>query len=458
MLPPKPRKAQKPRRIEPIAKPKTRSLLAQAVEADATFVPPEEAAAADVATANASDAAAEVAPAEPKVNTHETTKKHWWQFRLQRPRTKKQKLIWAAAILVILLTATTTTWALTRSGQTTVAKTTKKAAPKKVIAPKIIYSTLSGLPVPDASVNQRTITGVMIENSIDARPQSGLGEASVVFEAVAEGGVTRFLALFQDTAPANIGPVRSARPYYVSWALGFNAAYAHVGGSVDGLADITAWHVQDMNQFYNAGSFHRTTDRDAPHNVYTSIATLNQLEAAKGYSSSYTGLARKADQLYVAPAAATSTSTTTTTKTKPAPAADTRTVANSIDFALSGYTYDPHYDYVAATNSYNRSEAGEAHIDANTNKQISPRVVIAMVLPLVRGALDSSGAYYSNYTTTGTGQAYIFQDGTVTQGQWNKADNNAALTFTDSAGTPIPLDRGTTWISAVSGTGQVTYK
>ncbi|MCP5939883.1 DUF3048 domain-containing protein, partial [Klebsiella pneumoniae] len=84
--------------------------------------------------------------------------------------------------------------------------------------PTTVANTLTGLQVaPD--VNQRPVTGVMIENSTDARPQSGLDQAGVVFEAIAEGGITRFLALFQDTQPDYVGPVRSSRPYYVQWAL-----------------------------------------------------------------------------------------------------------------------------------------------------------------------------------------------------------------------------------------------
>src|SRR5581483_6348891 len=115
--------------------------------------------------------------------------------------------------------------------------------------PTTVASTLTGLPV-DPSVNKRQVTAVMIENSLDARPQSGLDQAGIVFEALAEGGVTRFMALFQDTQPDYIGPVRSARPYYIQWLLGYDAAYAHVGGSPDALNDITAWHVKDLNQFY----------------------------------------------------------------------------------------------------------------------------------------------------------------------------------------------------------------
>lgn len=370
------------------------------------------------------------------------------KLKFSWPPTRKQQVI-GAALAVVLAFGIGAGWTLTHHKREVVATPPPKKA-QKVTPPKIIYSTLTGLPVASASVNQRPVTAVMVENSLDARPQSGLGDAGVVFEAVAEGGVTRFMALYQDTTPTNVGPIRSARPYYVSWALGFDAAYAHVGGSDAALADIKAWGVKDMNQFYNGGSYHRISTRAAPHNVYTGIDTLNQLEASKGYTSTYTGFPRGKDSPYKPP--------TPAANGKPAKVNDARTSATSIGFSLSGPTYDPHFDYVAATNSYNRSEAGEVHTDANTGKQLSPKVVIALVVPLARGALDSSGAYYSDYTTNGSGTAYIFQNGTVTVGAWNKPDNATQLHFVDAAGKAIPLNPGQTWISAVSATSAVSYQ
>jgi len=418
VTPPEHRWHPKPKRIEPLEKPAQTPLHEQARAVDPSFKTPEE-------------VAAEAMPStQPIVAHHEppkTGKKRWW------PHTRKQQII-CGAVAIVLAFGIGAAWTLAHHKRAAIAVTPKKHIAKKVVPPKIIYSTLTGLPVADESVNQRTVTGVMIENSLDARPQSGLSEAGVVFEAVAEGGVTRFLALFQDTAPANIGPIRSARPYYVQWALGFDAAYAHVGGSPDALSDITAWGVHDMNQFSNGSYYHRTADRAAPHNVYTAISTLNDLEAKKGYTSAYTGFPRGKE------------------------AASTQPNATSIDFHLSGYTYDPHYAYNATTNSYDRSEAGQAHIDANTGKQISPKVVIAVVVPLARGALDSSGAYYSDYNVIGSGQADIFQNGTVTTGTWSKPSNTAQITFTDASGQAIPLNPGQTWISAVSAASGISYK
>jgi len=414
--PPQPRK--KPKRIEPLAKIPATPLHEQARAVDPSFMTPEE------------TAAAEPESTEPQVAHHELPKKR--KFGLAWPLTRKQQIV-CGIVVVVLAFGIGASWTLLHHKRSVVAVEPPHKA-KKMVPPKIIYSTLSGLPVPDESVNQRPVTAVMVENSLDARPQSGLSQAGVVFEAVAEGGVTRFMALYQDTTPTDVGPIRSARPYYISWALGFDAAYAHVGGSDEALADIKAWSVHDMNQFYNGSYYHRVNTRAAPHNVYTGIDTLNKLEAAKGYTSTFTGFPRGKE------------------------AASTPPTATSLDFRLSGPIYDPHYDYNPATNSYDRSEAGEPQTDAATGKQLSPKVVIAMVVPLGRGALDSSGAYYSDYATIGSGQAYIFQNGTLTTGTWAKSSNTAQLTFTDAAGQAIPLNRGQTWISAVSGTNQVSYK
>ncbi|MEI7683298.1 MAG: DUF3048 domain-containing protein [Candidatus Saccharibacteria bacterium] len=307
-----------------------------------------------------------------------------------------------------------------------VTKTTVAVAPK----PTTVPSSLTGLPVAP-EVNQRVVTGVMIENSPDARPQSGLFEAGVVYEAVAEGGITRFLALFQDTQPAYVGPIRSSRPYYLDWLLPFNASYAHVGGSPEALQQIKALGVRDMDQFANSSAYDRITSRYAPHNVYTSIARLVKLAESKGYTTStYTGFARKP---------------------KESPAATP--TAKTIDLTISGPLYNPHYDYDTTTNSYKRSEGGKPHTDEKSGTQLSPKVVIALVIP---SAIEADGSHNS-YATTGTGSMYVFQDGTVTPGTWKKDSRSSQFIFTDSAGQPLLLNPGQTWLSIVNTTGSVVY-
>lgn len=348
-------------------------------------------------------------------------------FKFNWKITKKE---WLSSAVIVIICGVIVALVINHTGQKPVAHATTVIPPKKPTpVSNLVPSTLTGLPVAPA-VNKTPVTGVMIENSDFARPQSGLSQAGVVFEAIAEGGITRFLALYQDSAPANVGPIRSVRPYYEQWALGFDASLAHVGGSPEALADINAWGVKNLDQFYNSGSYHRISTRAAPHNVYTSIGQLNQLEASKGFTSTkFSGFVRKKEAPLKVP------------------------TAKTINLAISGPDYGVHYDYNAATNSYNRVLAGQPHIDANTNQQISPKVVIAMVIPY---SLEADG-YHSDYGVIGSGAVDIFQDGSVTTGVWSKSAAASQITFKNSAGQTIGLNPGQTWITAVVNIGHIQY-
>lgn len=414
---------------KPAAKLKTKILTSKSAPAPRSFETPEEVAAHNPTT---DQPAVTVTPA---VSTPGKTARLAFlrRFKPAWPPNKEQLLL--SGVVVVIVAIGVAGFIKLHHGST-VAQTQVpvKAASKLAPKPTTVPSTLSGLPV-DPSANLRPVTGIMIENTPDARPQAGLSQAGVVFEAVAEAGITRFLTLYQDQQPTNVGPVRSARPYYIQWDLGFDAPYAHVGGSPDALSDIKAWGVKDLDQFANGGAYHRVSSRAAPHNVYTSLANLSQLETQKGYdNSSFSGFERKA----AAPAK--------------------QPTVTSIDLDLSGSTYNVHYDYAAATNSYNRSEGGAPQLDANTNQQLSPKVVIAIVVPESRGALDASGAYYSDYNVLGSGQAFVFQDGEEVSGTWSKATATTQLSFTTSSGQVLKLDPGQTWITAITAAGNVSYK
>lgn len=352
--------------------------------------------------------------------------------KMKKPRKTKinKKAMIIACVLIVIVGALV---AFKLVHQNKVSLNVSKINSLNTPASKTVASDLSGLQV-DPSLNKLPVTAVMIENSLDARPQSGLSQAMVVFEAVAEGGVTRFMALYQDTSPSSVGPIRSARPYYVAWALGFDAGYAHVGGSPDALSDITSWNVRDLNQFSYGSYYQRITTREAPHNVYTSISELNQLEYKLGYNhSTFTSWTRKAAKPLAKP------------------------TETNISMNLSGPDYNPVYTYDKQTNSYNRDEDGSPQTDANTNQQISPKVVIAIVVPETQGALDASGAYYSDYNVIGSNTAYVFQDGGLTVGTWTKSSNNSQILFTTSDGKPLALDPGQVWITAITSSSNVTY-
>ncbi len=299
---------------------------------------------------------------------------------------------------------------------TYVTKTTKPPAKK-------IYSPLTGLEVSDEAATTRQVTAVMIENSPDARPQSGLKDAGIVYETIAEGGITRFVALYQESRPGLIGPVRSVRPYYVEWAAAYDPAVAHIGGSARALEMIRSGsYGVDIDQFFNAGGYWRASDRAAPHNVYTDFDHLDQLTSSKGKTSStFTPIPRKDDQKSKTPTATT------------------------ITVPISSGNYEVGYTYDSATNSYLRSLAGEAHIDREGGR-ITPKVAVVIVVPMVVAMEDG---YREQITTTGSGSGYIFQDGIVTEVTWQKADAKSQITFTDAAGKQVSLNRGQTWITAI---------
>ncbi|HXH27102.1 MAG TPA: DUF3048 domain-containing protein [Candidatus Acidoferrum sp.] len=297
--------------------------------------------------------------------------------------------------------------------------------------PPKFYSPLTGLEVANEAATKQEVRGVMIENSPQARPQSGLKQAGVVFEADADGGITRFLVLYQEAKPGLIGPVRSLRPYFVDWLAAFDTTISHVGGSAAALQTIRNGSFKDLDEFFNGSYYYRSTDRYAPHNVYTTSDKLIALSNAKGYTSStFTGFPRKAE----APSAAPN--------------------AGSIDINVSYDPYNVHYDYDKPTNSYVRFESGVKHVDREEG-QIAPKVVIVIKVP-TKVALEDG--YRVDMQSTGSGDAYVFQDGTVTQGSWAKPDAKTQISFVDASGKPILLDPGQTWITVIAPEKVVTWR
>jgi len=350
---------------------------------------------------------------------------NWWK----RTSLKKKLLIFIP--IGIVLAGSATTFALV-----TRKKPVPSPAPIPVVEkaeeppkPTTVASTLTGVQI-DPEVNKRGVTAIMIENSVDARPQSGLLEAGVVHEAIAEGGITRFVALFQEAQPTYIGPVRSARPYYIDWILPYSPTYAHAGGSPEALQMIKNLGMRDMDHGPYGNYYQRVSNRFAPHNLYTSMANLDAIRAKNNWGApAFTGFARKAE----------------------APVA-TRT-ATAIDMRISSVLFNVHYDYDAASNSYLRSEGGKPHIDEKSGKQLQPKVVIALVVPY---SIHPDGVH-SKYQTIGSGQAVVFQDGTMQEATWTKTSQNSMITFTDAGGRALALNPGQTWITAIGERGMLTF-
>lgn len=295
------------------------------------------------------------------------------------------------------------------------AESIKQADPK-------FYSPLTGLEVSEAD-SKRPVTAAMIENTPEARPQSGLADAGVVFESVAEGGITRLLALYQEGRPSSIGPIRSVRPHFASWVAAFDAGLAHVGGSDIALNKLRSGEIKDLDQFFNAAAYTRVSDRRAPHNVYSSNEKLQALNQKKGYNSSkFSSWKRR-------------------TKDTPSKSPD----AQSINVPISTGQFTVSYTWNAANNTYTRTLGGTSHVDREGG-QLTPKVVIILQVPhdVIR---DSNN--YSYPDVNGSGKAWLFQNGVVSELTWSKAGDKEQIKFTDTKGKTPELNPGQTWISAI---------
>jgi hypothetical protein len=313
---------------------------------------------------------------------------------------------------------------LTKRTDNTSIKTKSKPALELAVSP------LTGQTI-SSELKQRPVTAVVIENSPEARPQSGLIDAGIVFEAIEEGGITRFLALYQEAQPELLGPVRSLRAHHVAWARAFEAGVAHVGGSDEALSlarSIAGF--RDMNQFAYGKYFFRSSDRRAPHNMYTKTTLLDSLNKEKGYTTStFTSLKRKKENPSSTP------------------------TASVININFSSRLFNPEFRYDPVINGYYRYQAGVAHIDRESQKKIAPKSVVIMKMTYSNDAVG-----HSIYGTLGSGEALVFQDGNVTTGTWAKNSREEQIKITSPDGAVIALNPGQTWFIAVPNNKSVSYK
>ena len=351
--------------------------------------------------------------------------------RLHRWISGHHKIVWIVSGVLAVCVGGIVTFIILSQKATVTPAPVVKVAEKPKPKPKY-YSPLTGKLVATEATTKQAVTGIMIENSPDARPQSGLKDSGVVFEAIAEGGITRFLVLYQQEKPQLIGPVRSLRLYDIDWLAAFDTSIGHVGGSAAALDEIRNGSYRDIDQFFNSDSYWRSTDRYSPHNVYTSFELLDALNVAKGYTTStFIGFTRVDGKASKLPDATT------------------------INITISEPLFDSSYIYDNTTNTYARSQAGEPHLDRESG-QIAPSVVIAM-------RVDETSVYEDGWresiTTIGSGAAVIFQNGVAINATWHKVSKLGQVTFTDAAGKDIPLVRGQTWIAAVPNEGgDVTWQ
>ncbi len=352
----------------------------------------------------------------------------------QSPR----KLLWLWITLgaVVLVGATVAGFMYFSRPAETLNENTNEPAVTNTNSEEIAPRVIDGVMVPATETNP-PLAAVMIENMTTSRPPSGLDRAKVVYEALAEGGITRFLAMFVTTdLPAEIGPVRSARPYFVDWASEYNKPlYAHAGGSPQALDLLRSSKttVVDFNQFYRNVYFRRDKTRYAPHNLYTSgqSIALALKQVAKNTTSTFTGWSYE-DEAELAERPET---------VKPI----------VINFSSLGYRVT--YNYNREDNVYVRTNGTEPHVTRDGHA-IAAKNVIVQYVPTT---LYPNEKQRLKMTTVGQGKAIVFSNGTAIVGTWKKDATANRTEFFDETGSAVTLARGTTWVEVLPVDRTVTY-
>ncbi len=316
-----------------------------------------------------------------------------------------------------------------------------------------------------AAWSKRSPLFVMIENHEDARPQSGLSSADVVYEAVAEGGISRFGIVFYCGVQAKdtiLGPIRSARTYFLDWAseYGANPIYVHVGGAnspgpANALGQIEdyGWggaKGNDINQF-SAGfpTFWRDYERlgrtvATEHTMYSTTEKLWNLAKERGWTNlNEDGEKWDADFR----------------PWKFADAADTAGETTDISFNFwDGYdAYLVDWKFDPAAKLYKRSNGGVEHIDNNNQEILSTANIVVQFEKESRANDGYEGNLHMLYGTIGTGKALIFQNGEVTSGTWNKKSRLDRTAYYDDSGKEISFVRGPIFIETVAIGTDINY-
>ena len=325
---------------------------------------------------------------------------------------------------------------------------------------------------------RRPITAV-IENHADARPQSGISNADVVYEVVAEGGITIFLSVFYCGASADdvkISPIRSARVYLIDWAseYGSNPIFVHIGGAnnicgqcpggvkssgqvareVDAfrMLEKLGWRSARGNAFdggTNVGypiiirDQYRLGEKAAwEHSVVGSTDKIFEEAANRGFAFED----EKGDPW--------NENFVSWKFTEDKPLTTPRAAEISFEFWSNKSDYDVMWKYDSQGNKYLRFNGGREHIDHETEQQITAKnVVVAFVKE--RGPVDKEGHMF--YTTTGEGEGLVFQNGDVIEIEWRKRSQDDRIRFFDSKGAEVTLVKGEVWIEAVPSGNEVNY-
>ncbi len=370
------------------------------------------------------------------------------------PKTKKKRLLFTLGALIVGIGVVVGVMVLAKKtvdnksvdvsveGQTDI-KTLGDVEIPDPSEPKDEQAPLSGVMITKTQlekIEKRRPLAVVIENHPDARPQSGLDQADVVFETLVEGGITRFVAIYHTNEPEVVGPVRSLRKYFLDMVGGFgDPVIMHIGFAESSNPDANAIGylrlIGAKSLGFTNSAYWRVSDRIAPHNAYSSTKKLWELASAKGW----TGF--KDTDLW-----------SFKERNKDYESVDNPTIR--INWIGNDSTWNVKWQFDKSTGLYKRFHRDEPHKDAVTKKQLTASNIIVLY---TSQAPADDGTARITVDANGNGKALVFRDGKVISGTWSKPNRTSQYHFKDKSDREIILNAGTTWIDLVPLNAQVTY-
>lgn len=277
--------------------------------------------------------------------------------------------------------------------------------------------------VPTGEVAARPAMSVKIENSAAARPQTGLGEADVVWEEMVEGGITRFNAVYHSQIPSELGPIRSLRPMDAAISAPFGGLFVFSGGQARFVNQVASTGLTMLSHDGGDAGFYRTSDRVAPHNVYGDPETF--LAAGEGQDPPPTQFefALTAEDATALDGEATSS------------------IGLAFPSSNPGWSWDD--------DVWSRTEGGQAAMTADSGQITSVNVVVLRVEVQNSGAVDPGGNPVPETILTGSGEATVFSGGHRIDATWSKSEVGSVLALTTADDEPVLLAPGNVWVELV---------
>ncbi len=290
-----------------------------------------------------------------------------------------------------------------------------------------IKSKLTGLWVPEEIGNKRPYA-IMFNNIEYASPQSGTSEASILYEALVEGGITRLMGIFEELNDVRIGSVRSARHYFVSFADEYDAIYVHYGETTYATKKIKALGINNLSGLTGLGEtvFYRDNSIKAPHNAFASKEGILKGTEIKGYDTEYEDDYESHFSFY---------EEDTDLSSKQAVA--------KITLNFSNYA-NPYLNYDSKDKLYYRSQYGTGHIDYNTGKQLAFKNIIVQFVD--EWNIDKNG-YQTMDITDASGKGYYITNGKMVDITWKKNESTRIMRYYDAKDNELTINQGKTYIA-----------